>query len=56
MKVLRLFRLRYCWRNGGKTFSATTVWRSNGNAEAALRNFLQRNAHVISCCVLGEVQ
>jgi hypothetical protein len=55
-QIIRLFRIRYCWRRYSKTFSAVTVWRFMGDKQAALANFIQRNPHIISATVEREVE
>lgn len=53
---IRMFRIRHCWKRETKLFSATTLWGFRGNAMAALRDFIARNPHALSCSVLEEVR
>jgi len=53
---VRFFRIHYGWKQGGRRFSANTVWGVRGDGRKALNDFTRRNPHVCSACVTGEVQ
>lgn len=52
---LRVFRVRWAWRLGNRTYRATAYWKG-ANARAALDDFMRRNPRAISAHVNSEVK
>ena len=54
-EVVRMFKIKFGWRNYGQMFKASTIWGFCGDARHALDDFLRANPHVLSAHVEGEV-
>lgn len=54
MNAVRSYRIRWAWKNGGRIFTATTLWLFPGDRAGALRNFINRRPEAVSARVVEE--